>query len=242
MELCPGDRASPPTGDRQQSLTPGPRLRADPGPSYTGCITVCFWRQKKFGPNQVSLSRSRCILRSRFSSSVPSAAHTPFLTLGHLPAQRLRAAAHSAPCQPFSADALKGAPAHPACFTFPRAMRRRRRLLVRQHDGFIPANPAASSRRSRGGDVPMAPGLASTITTATGASPTAGTKVPCPPSRLRPPALRAYSQEFRLLDVAPVMLLSLLHPAALTGLPVVQRRSCSHRFAAFRTLMPGHPP
>ena len=41
--------------------------------------------------------------------------------------------------------------------------------------------------------------------------PKAGTRIPCPPSGLRPPALRAYSQGFRLSEVlcrcvAPVLL------------------------------------
>ena len=67
--------------------------------------------------------------------------------------------------------------------------------------------------------------------------PHSGTRIPFPPSGLRPPALCTYSQGFRLSEVlcccvAPVLLLSLLHSAA-ARVPAafVQGRSCSRRFA-----------
>ena len=71
---------------------------------------------------------------------------------------------------------------------------------------------------------------------------------PRPQEFLARPALRAYSQGFRLSEVlcrcvAPVVVFpcSTLLPHACLPAALVQRRSCSRRFAALRTPPPGRP-
>ena len=82
-----------------------------------------------------------------------------------------------------------------------------------------------------------------------------GTWIPCPPSRLLPPALRAHSQGFCLSEVlfrciapvsschCPSITVTLLPHACLllSGLSSwapIFRRSCSRRLAALRTPLP----
>ena len=106
---------------------------------------------------------SRCTVRSCVLR------RTPTLGLRHLRAMRLRLK--------FSAGALPGAPAHPACCSHLRA------CSVLQHDCFFPPNRCYAHLL---GTVAVAMASSRHPSPRPRCLPHSGTRIPCPPSGLRP--------------------------------------------------------